>query len=250
MRRSASRACLLSRGDAVGRRGFMAHPLGAGFEDGERVVARSATCYLLNVFTERVRSRSARREATRQKVLASAERLFRERGFAATTVRQIAADAQVSTGSVMAVGDKDALLVAIFDGWIAGVHRDRSADHDAAGPSLTPAAAVQEVADLLQPFIEYFGLDRELSREYAAIVVRGAHESAIFRDIALALMAEFDAVLARTGLTRADANQGGRVLYFAYLGILMSAGNGTIDDPTAVDRIREVVQFIVTHKGE
>ncbi|MBV8931430.1 MAG: helix-turn-helix transcriptional regulator [Kutzneria sp.] len=182
--------------------------------------------------------------------MASAERLFRERGFAATTVRQIAADAQVSAGSVMAVGDKDALLVAIFDGWIAGVHSGRSADRDAAGPPLVPAAAVQQVVDLLRPFIEYFALDRELSREYAAIVVRGAHESAIFQDIALVLIDEFNAVLSRTGLTHADANQGARVLYFAYLGILMSAGNGAVDDPIVVDRIREATQFIVTHKGE
>lgn len=150
----------------------------------------------------------------------------------------------------MAVGDKDALLVAIFDGWIAGVHRHRSGNRDFAGPSLTSAAAVQEVVDLLHPFITYFELDRALSREYAAIVVRGVHESAIFQDIALALMTELEAVLARTGLTRAEANQGSRVLYFAYLGVLMFTGNSAIDDPTAVDRIRGVTQFIVAHKGE
>ncbi|MEU5300944.1 TetR family transcriptional regulator [Streptomyces noursei] len=45
------------------------------------------------MFSERVQSRAAQREATRQRVLSTAERLFRDQGFGATTVRQIAADA-------------------------------------------------------------------------------------------------------------------------------------------------------------
>lgn len=204
----------------------------------------------MNMFTEHVHSRAERREATRNTVLASAERLFREQGFGATTIRQIAADAQVSTGTVMAVGDKDALLVALFDGWIAAVHRDRSGVRDSTGPSLAPAAAVREIMGLVEPFIEYFALDREVSREYAAIIVRGNHESTIFENLALTLIAELGAVLSRTGLTPAEADRGARVVYFAYLGILMTAGNGAIDEQTAVEQFREAVQFVVTPKGE
>ncbi|QRX90089.1 TetR family transcriptional regulator [Streptomyces noursei] len=63
-------------------------------------------------------------------MLSAAERLFRDQGFGATTVRQIATDAAVSTGTVMSVGDKDALLVAIFDSWIDAVHRARTDDQD------------------------------------------------------------------------------------------------------------------------
>ncbi|WP_420834251.1 TetR family transcriptional regulator [Streptomyces yunnanensis] len=47
------------------------------------------------MFSERVQSRAAQREATRQRVLSAAERLFRDQGFGATTVRRIAADAAV-----------------------------------------------------------------------------------------------------------------------------------------------------------
>jgi AcrR family transcriptional regulator len=205
------------------------------------------------MFTEHVHSRSAKREATRQKVLAAAERLFRTQGFKVTTIRQIAADAGVSTGTVMAVGEKDALLVAIFDGWIASVHRGRDAGHDtghdADRTSLPATAAVGEVMDLFEPFIRYFALDPELSREYAAVIVRGNHESAIFQNLALALIAELEAVLSRSAFTRADARRGARAVYFAYLGLLMTAANGAIETQDAIDELRQVVGFVVSHSG-
>ncbi|WP_345471215.1 TetR/AcrR family transcriptional regulator [Actinoallomurus oryzae] len=201
------------------------------------------------MFTERVHSRSAKREATRQKVLAAAERLFRTQGFRVTTIRQIAADAGVSTGTVMAVGEKDALLVAIFDGWIASVHRGRDTGHDADRTSLPATATVGEVMDLFEPFIRYFAVDPELSREYAAVIVRGNHESAIFQNLALALIAELEAVLSRSAFTRADAGCGARAVYFAYLGLLMTAANGAIETQDAIDELRQVVSFVVSHSG-
>lgn len=200
---------------------------------------------------DRSRSRAEQRAATRARVLASAERLFREQGFAATTVRQIAADAEVSTGTVMAVGDKDALLVAIFDGWIAAVHAGRSGAGDLpAGPALDPDAAVQTVLALVEPFITYFELDRELSREYAAIIVRGSHESEVFLNLAVALISELEAVLSRTALGAAGAGGAALTVYYAYLGILMAAGNGALDPAAAVAQFRSVVRFVVHSEGD
>ncbi|TVT53411.1 TetR/AcrR family transcriptional regulator [Amycolatopsis rhizosphaerae] len=201
------------------------------------------------MFSEHVQSRAARREATRQRVLAAAERLFRDQGFGATTVRQIAAEAGVSAGTVMSVGDKDALLVAIFDGWIDAVHRARTAEHGAAPVPMSPGAAVDAVMALFEPFIRYFTLDEELSREYAAIIVRGAHESAIFQNLALSLIAEITGVLARAGLDGAGSGRGARVVYFSYLGILMTISHGTIRRPDAVDQLREVIGFVIGHEG-
>ncbi|MBO0848609.1 MAG: TetR/AcrR family transcriptional regulator [Pseudonocardia sp.] len=182
-------------------------------------------------------------------MLASAERLFRTQGFRVTTIRQIAADAEVSTGTVMAVGDKDTLLVAIFDGWIASVHSDRNAEHGDNRTSRTPAATVRDVLDLFEPFIRYFALDPGLSREYAAILVRGNHESAIFQNLAAALLAELEEVLSRSGLTRAGAGRGARVVYFAYLGLLMTAAGGAVDTQAAIDQLRQVVSFVVSCPG-
>lgn len=202
------------------------------------------------MFTEHVHSRSAKRAATRLKVLASAERLFREQGFGATTIRQIATDAQVSTGTVMSVGDKGALLVAIFDTWIAAVHHGRDDRHAAGDPApLTPAAATQEVMDLVEPFISYFALDIELSREYAAVIVRGSHESEVFQALALTLIAEIETLLTRTPLTAPEAAAGARTVYFGYLGILMTVSNGALDLQAAIAQLREVIGFAVRHEG-
>jgi AcrR family transcriptional regulator len=197
------------------------------------------------MFTEPVQNRSEKRESTRLGVLAAAERLFREQGFGATTVRQIAADAEVSTGTVMAVGDKAALLVAIFDGWIGAVHDGRSATRRAVRGS----GSVLDAMDVFEPFINYFARDRELSGEYAAIIARGSHESAIFQNLAESLVAEIEEVLLRTGLTRAEAEQGSRVIYFAYLGIIMTMNNGAVDMQTSIDRLRDVVGFVISHTG-
>ncbi|MFD0020650.1 TetR/AcrR family transcriptional regulator [Streptomyces sp. NPDC058382] len=201
------------------------------------------------MFTEQVQSRAAKREATRLKVLSSAERLFREQGFGASTIRQIATDAEVSTGTVMSVGDKDALLVAIFDTWIAAVHHGRQ-DRQARGgmARLSPAAAGQAVMDLVEPFITYFALDLELSREYAAVIVRGTHESEVFQALARALLTELETLLTRTQLAAAQAGAGARTIYFAYLGVLMTVGNGALDQRTAIAQFQEVIDFVVHHE--
>jgi AcrR family transcriptional regulator len=201
------------------------------------------------MFSERVQSRAERREATRRTVLATAERLFRDQGFGATTVRRIAAEAGVSAGTVMSVGDKDALLVAIFDGWIDAVHRARTDDKGTATVPMSAAAAIDAVMALFEPFIRYFARDEKLSREYAAIIVRGAHESAIFQGLALTLIAEITGVLARAGLDRVESGRGARVVYFSYLGILMTVSHGTVREPDAIDQLREVVGFAITREG-
>lgn len=210
--------------------------------------AQNPTSIILNMFTERVQSRVAKREATRRKVLSSAEKLFREQGFGASTIRQIATDAEVSTGTVMSVGDKDTLLIAIFDTWIATVHHNREGQHEQGEvTALSPTAAVEQVMNLVEPFITYFALDLDLSREYAAVIVRGTHDSDVFRALARALLTELESLLARTQLTATAAGGGARTTYFAYLGILMTVGNGALDQQAAIAQFQEVVRFVVHH---
>ncbi|WP_067270771.1 TetR/AcrR family transcriptional regulator [Streptomyces jeddahensis] len=193
------------------------------------------------MFIERVQSRAERRQLSREKVLAAAERLFREQGFDATTVRQIAAEAGLSAGSVMAVGDKHGLLVAIFDGWIDAVHRERDR-----GRSEQPSAdTVDDVIALIEPFVDYFALDLELSREYAATIVRGRHDSAIFQNLGLTLIGEIQQVLSRAGHDEDDAGRAARSIYFAYLGILMTVSNGALPDDVGREGFRDVVSLIV-----
>ncbi|MGW4636189.1 TetR/AcrR family transcriptional regulator [Nocardia sp. NPDC004415] len=193
------------------------------------------------MFNEHVQSRSEQQAATRQKVLAAADQLFRAQGFKATTIRQIAAEADVSTGTVMAAGDKDALLVAIFENWITSVHDSRHTE------PVPTAATAEDVLRLFGPFVGYFALDSELSREYLAILVRGNHESVIFRDLALALLGELEAVLARTALPPDQVARGARTIYLAYLGLLMTASSGAIAMPEAAVQLLETIEFVITH---
>jgi AcrR family transcriptional regulator len=54
-------------------------------------------------------------EATRQRILSAALRVFRERGFDAATMREIAAEAGVAVGAAYYYFDsKDAIVMAFY----------------------------------------------------------------------------------------------------------------------------------------
>ena len=64
--------------------------------------------------------RLERANATRAAIIDAAARLFAERGYGATTMAAIAAEARVSAKSVYALGDKAQLLILALDRAIAG----------------------------------------------------------------------------------------------------------------------------------
>ncbi|MFI7167264.1 TetR/AcrR family transcriptional regulator [Rhodococcus erythropolis] len=113
------------------------------------------------MFSEQVHSRAAARDATRRRVLASAERLFRVQGFAATTVREIAADAGVSTGRSWQSAT-NGLLVSVFGDWVAAVHQARG-EPEAFGGS--PEEAADAIMGVFAPFLAYFARNPQLSRD-------------------------------------------------------------------------------------
>ena len=71
-------------------------------------------------------ARQEQRLATENTILATAEQHFVTHGYQNATIRAIAAEANVSTGSVMSVGDKKTLLIRIFDTKIAAIHQSRN----------------------------------------------------------------------------------------------------------------------------
>lgn len=170
----------------------------------------------MNMFSERVHStRAERKSATRERVIASAQRLFVEQGFGVTTIRQIAADAGVSVGTVMGVGDKNSLLLAAFDGWIGAVHRGRGE----VSPGRDP---VTRIGDVVQPFLDIFDADLDLAREYGAVLARGSASTEVFGALAAALQNDFATVFADAGLGP-DAEPAARAVYLAYLGLVMTS---------------------------
>lgn len=203
-----------------------------------------ALAYPLNMFSEQVQSsRDVQRDATRARVLTAAEELFGAQGFADTSIRQIAARAGVSVGTVMAAGDKGGLLVGIFDGWIAMVHdlRDSLPVDDS---PLSHEALVAELAATFAPFVTYFAGDQDLAREYAATLVRGRHESTIFRGLGDRLIADVRSLLVRAGVARADETAD--AVYLAYLGVLMLASHGALSAEAASARLDATIRFLIT----
>lgn len=182
--------------------------------------------------------REAQRQQTHTRVLAAAEALFLRDGYAETTIRGIAAAAEVSAGTVISVGEKPALLVASFDRHIADIHRRRPAPAPGASRELA-----EEITGLLSPFVSLFTGQPGLSRIYAAILVSGEHRSTVFTDLADALIGEIVETLELAGLP--DPAPVARTLYFAYLGRLFTWPAGSDGDPDALVRsLRELIHSV------
>lgn len=189
------------------------------------------------------------RQATQRKVTSAAERLFLERGFRATTVKDIAAEAGVSVGSVMTVGDKSALLVSMFDRSIAQLHEQRPEEENRL-PSSTPVATrVDRLINIVQPFLSVFETQIELAREYAAVLVGGGHSSAVFQELALRLMDEISVELADAGIRPDQIPAATRTIYLSYLGALFAwAGSGAPDASEATENLRSIFTFVLESK--
>lgn len=197
------------------------------------------------MFTEHVQSRADSAAGTRAKVLHAAEARFRDIGFTATTIRQVAADAGVSVGTVMSVGDKDALLLQVFDGWIEEVHRTRATE----GLPAPSGSLTIDILMLFAPFVERFSADRELASHYAAVIVRGTHETRIFHALGQSLVAEISRLLCREGFDAERADRRANTIYLSYLGLLMRSSNGAISQDEAVDQLAQVIDLVTAHEG-
>lgn len=194
-------------------------------------------------------SRDELRRATQAKISRAAERLFRERGYKGTTIRDIAAAAGVSTGSVMMLGDKRALLIAMFDRSIAEVHRRRTPQTRPLTSEGTVTNTADRIIELLQPFMEMFATQSELAREYASALVSGHHTSVVFKDLGAALRTEIESALIDHGMDPADAPLATQTIYLSYLGSLFAwAGSSGSDVSEPLRKLRMIISYIIESK--
>jgi len=186
--------------------------------------------------------RSELRDSTHRRVLTAADQLFRQRGFDATTIRDIAEASGVSVGSVMASGDKNALLVQVFDSLIEDGHARPAAEAD------PPDSCARRILQLVQPFVTLFAERQDLSRTYAAIQVSGRQASPLFTQLAALLIDEIASTLAQHGCTPSDAIDGtARAMYFAYIGTLFSwSARDTIVEAELLDSLHLTFASICT----
>lgn len=193
--------------------------------------------------------REQSKQATQVRVLDAARQLFQERGFVATTVRDIAEVAGVSAGTVMTVGDKNALLVQVFDAMVADEHA-RRADPNSQPTEGASGSCVDRLGVLVQPFVSMFTGSPELSRSYASILVSGTHSSSLFTDLAARLVEEFAAAITERGCTsREDAIAKANALYAAYVGTLFTWSARDLDDESGLTvSLRALFSAICTCK--
>lgn len=188
-------------------------------------------------------TRNELKEITHEKVMTAVSELFAAHGYRDSTIRDIAAQADVSVGSVMAVGDKQTLLVATFDRAIAAIHQERVA----ASPS-TPIEAeseVERVTRLVDPFLSLFADRIDLAREYGAILMSGNHQSVLFGELADALQAEIAEEARSAGLDDDATDAAAKTAYFAYLGTLFFwAARGSIQGTEPRDDFVSVLEYI------
>ncbi|AZZ48223.1 TetR/AcrR family transcriptional regulator [Rathayibacter rathayi] len=193
-------------------------------------------------------SREDARRATEYRVTRSAEKLFLRDGFRSTTIRGIAADAGVSVGTVMKVGDKSALLVSMFDRSIDRLHAQPplpTKQHGAPGNG----APMEELYSALEPFLDVFASQMELSREYAAALVSGAHHSVVFQDLAAVLIRKIEDILRRGGMDEDLIVDAARTVYLSYLGALFFwAGRGSIEPEEAQELLKSALTFVSSVK--
>jgi AcrR family transcriptional regulator len=182
------------------------------------------------------------RQATRQRVLAAADKLFRERGFDATTIRDIAQASGVSVGSVMSAGDKNALLVQVFDSLIEQGHARPPAE-----PTGDHSCATR-ILHLIRPFVELFASRQDLSRAYASIQVSGKESSPLFTRLAGLLIDGIGTTITEHGCTAPEAIPAtARAIYFAYIGTLFSwSARATIDVAELSDSLHTTFAAICT----
>ena len=183
--------------------------------------------------------REARKQETSSKVLRTAGRLFRENGFAGTTVRDIAAASDVSVGTVISVGDKETLLVASFDQLIAAIHADR-----AQSSRTSDGGCAEQTAALFDPFVDVFADQPALARTYGAILVAGQTDSVVFSELAHTLMHEIEATLLHTSRAGAETIPAlAQGIYYAYIGCLFT---WSPTDADAADELKCTLRRVVS----
>ena len=203
--------------------------------------------------TEHVHSRSDRRLRTEEKIISAAADLFLELGYRATTVRGIAKRAEVSVGRVMSAGDKDVLLVRCYDRWIGQLQsgtyvlpsrakaavgsrtRTGAAPTTRTAPRPAATSAVQShLLAIFLPFLEFFASHEDLSRDYAAALMRVVGKPQVFETLALDLQDKLSSSLVSIGISDAYAQASASALYDSYLGILFrwAASDMSLDEAT------------------
>ena len=181
--------------------------------------------------------RQERSFETRDRIVAAARELFRERGFAATSAEQIAARAGVAKGTVfLHGGSKERLLLMAYE---AEVVETATAALAAVDPALPMARTLEEI---FGHFFQLYERDVTLARKFVKEQVVATHPENPLAPLTLDFVARLAELIARRqadGEVHPDVDPAlaAQSSYALYSGVLVGWLSGWIPDPSTRDRI-------------
>jgi AcrR family transcriptional regulator len=157
---------------------------------------------------------------TRERVLAVALRLFRQRGFARTTMRDVAAAADLALGAAYHYfPSKEALLLAYFEG-LQDAHEERAAEAIPAGADLKT-----RLSATFHTKLDLVARDRRLLGALFGELGDPSHPLSLFgrgtRKVRERSLAQFEALAAGLPLAAEGRRALGRTLWLAHVGLLL-----------------------------
>lgn len=130
-----------------------------------------------NTLPAQTDGRLLRGEATRERVLDAAERLFAAEGFDAVSIRRIAAEASVTLGVVgFHGGSKQNLMRTVLERRVEALNTRRRSALEALRAAKTPLGLRDLVDAYLTPYLEYASQGDPQWRAYARLIARIAND--------------------------------------------------------------------------
>jgi TetR/AcrR family transcriptional regulator, cholesterol catabolism regulator len=179
--------------------------------------------------------RSERTEETRARVVSAARSLFREHGFSATRVDQIASRAGVAKGTVfLHAGSKERLLLMVY-----GADLAYAAERALAAVDLN-APLPRALGGLFSVFFRLYEEDVELARQFVKEQASLHTRDHQLRGITTRLLVGLEVVIQvrqRRGEVAADVDvpQAARTTFAVYHAVLLEWLGGWLPDPAARD---------------
>src|SRR5699024_2116678 len=91
----------------------------------------------------------------------------------------------------------------------------------AAGRARTASAVQRHLLEIFLPFLEFFAAHEDLSRDYAAALIRIKSDPEVFNALAVDLQGRLSESLVSIGINENHARASAAALYDSYLGILL-----------------------------
>jgi AcrR family transcriptional regulator len=186
--------------------------------------------------------RQAGQRERMERVTVAAWELFRTRGFEATSVREIAAAARVSVGTVAAVGDKSALFLATmsdtaFEAIGGGL------DQLVRQPVTARRSLVAEVGRLFDEALAWVAANRQLTNDYLVAYLRAAPAARppARLDVIVARIAERCVQHSGDPADAPAAALAGSIVYGVFISLILGLAAGEGDPSSYPTAMREVI---------